>query len=453
MKNPVHREQTWSAGTLTYTRGGLGWLFFWLLWGDFAWAMRDRVIPPVMQLLFKQYEVSDTMAGLLFTSFPITLGLLTGPFICYMSDRHRGKWGRRIPYIFVTTPFIVVSIIGMALSPWLGAYAQWLLGPGVSLNVSVLMFLAFFCLVFEFFCGTANMLYGSLVNDVAPPQVLGRFFGLFRAVSLIVGAVFSYWLFGHAEANYVWYFIGIGILYGAGFSMMCLNVKEGDYPEPPAIPQSSLKDRFLTAAGDYIKTGYGNSYYLWFFAVSILANLVNVPVNLYNVFYAKSLGMDMNVYGACLAASFVVSLCLAYPLGWLSDRFHPLRMVMVALAGYMLGMAWAFLFVCDAATFGVALMIHCVIGGSLFTVLLSLPQKLLPRDQFAQISSAGGTLGCLVSIVFAPALGMFLDFTDHAYRYTFAVAFIVTVLALMASLILHRKFMVLGGPENYQAPK
>ena len=119
----------------------------------------------------------------------------------------------------------------------------------------------------------------------------------------------------------------------------------------------------------------------------------------------------------------------------------------------MLGMAWAFLCVHDASTFGIALMVHSVIGGSLFTVLLSLPQKLLPRDQFAQISSAGGTIGCLVSIAFAPALGMFLDSTGHAYRYTFAVAFVVTLLALAASLVLHRKFMALGGPENYNAPR
>ncbi|MFA4943950.1 MAG: hypothetical protein WC789_04535 [Lentisphaeria bacterium] len=44
----------WSVGTLSYTRGGLLALFGWLLWGDFAWSMKERAIGPVGQLLRKK---------------------------------------------------------------------------------------------------------------------------------------------------------------------------------------------------------------------------------------------------------------------------------------------------------------------------------------------------------------------------------------------------------------
>ncbi len=44
-----------------------GWgimaLFVWLLWGDFAWSMRDRSIPPVITLLFKNYGSPDMLTA------------------------------------------------------------------------------------------------------------------------------------------------------------------------------------------------------------------------------------------------------------------------------------------------------------------------------------------------------------------------------------------------------
>ncbi len=97
-------------------------------------------------------------------------------------------------------------------------------------------------------------------------------------------------------------------------------------------------------------------------------------------------------------------------------------------------------------------MAHGVFSGCFFTVSLSLPQRLLPQNEFAQIVSTGGMIGCLVNIVFAPAMGVFLDLNDHAYRYTFCAGLLITVLALAANLVLHGKFLALGGPKNYVAP-
>ena len=55
----------WHIGTLTYTTAGLVVLFCWLLWGDFAWSMKDRSVGSVVQLLLLKYGISDFLAGLL----------------------------------------------------------------------------------------------------------------------------------------------------------------------------------------------------------------------------------------------------------------------------------------------------------------------------------------------------------------------------------------------------
>ena len=162
--------------------------------------------------------------------------------------------------------------------------------------------------------------------------------------------------------------------------------------------------------------------------------------------------MDLGYYGKCQTLTYVISLCLSYPLGALCDRFHPLRMVIATVAVHAVTMLWCGLRVGDQNSFAIALVVQSVVTGSFFTVTSSLGQRLLPRDKFASIGSAGGTIGCIVGIGFAPALGLLLDSSGHDYRITFFVSFVLAVLALWANLALHRRFMKLGGPDSYVAP-
>src|SRR5882724_12206607 len=97
MAAPVGRK-IWTVGTLAYTTGGLVILFCWLLSGDFAWAMKERSVMWVVQLLIKKFEASDMEAGLLIGTLPQILALVLTPIVSYRSDRHRGRWGRRIPF-------------------------------------------------------------------------------------------------------------------------------------------------------------------------------------------------------------------------------------------------------------------------------------------------------------------------------------------------------------------
>ena len=109
--------QSWKAGTLTYTFSGLLALFFWLLLGDFAWTLRDRSAMPTAQWYLQHLGVSNQLFGLLLSSLPAFIGLFLGPLISVKSDRHRGKWGRRIPFLLVTTLTAVLGMPGMGCEP------------------------------------------------------------------------------------------------------------------------------------------------------------------------------------------------------------------------------------------------------------------------------------------------------------------------------------------------
>lgn len=101
--------------------------------------MRDRSVGPMAQWYLKHLEVPNYLLALLISSFPALVGLILGPIISVKSDRHRGPRGRRIPFLLLTTPIAATAVLG------------------------------------------------GLVNDVVPRELLGHFYGLFRAVSLIDG--------------------------------------------------------------------------------------------------------------------------------------------------------------------------------------------------------------------------------------------------------------------------
>src|ERR1044072_9177219 len=118
----------WRVGTLSYGRGGLYALFAWLLWGDFAWQLKQRAAVPVAQLMLKQFGASDFLLSLLVGSLPSALGMIIGPVVSVRSDRHRGRRGRRIPFLLFSTPFIVLGMAGLAFTPAIGAWLDQALG-------------------------------------------------------------------------------------------------------------------------------------------------------------------------------------------------------------------------------------------------------------------------------------------------------------------------------------
>lgn len=435
-------------------------LFCWLLWGDAAWSMRERSVGPMAQWYLKHLEVSNLLFALLISTFPAAIGLLLGPIISLKSDRHRGKRGRRIPFLLVTTPIAAFAMIGIALCPMLGPKVdQWLVaGLDVSPGAQVCSLICFgvFWAAFEFATVTTYSVFSGLINDVVPRELLGRFYGLFRAVSLIDGMIFNYWLIGKVDTHFTVILVILGVFYGAGFMWMCYKVREGAYPPPS--PRSPTADRGLAAgwmggARTYFSECYSRPYYLGVFVFITLSTLTFVPVNTFMIPYARSLGMNMETYGKCLALSYLISLGLAYFLGWLADVFHPLRVTFATLAGYAAVAAWGALFARDANSFGVAVVLHCVLSGCYFTCVASLAQRLYPNTRFAQFSSAGGIIAALANMVAAPLIGIMIDQGGGAYQHTFTVGVVLAGAALLVGVYVHRRFMLLGGPSGYAAPE
>lgn len=445
--------KTWQTGTLTYTKGGLAVLFGWLLWGDFAWAIRDRSAIPIMQILLKKFEVSDTVAAIMIGTLPASFALVIAPIVSYLSDRHRGPRGRRIPYLIFSAPLGALALVGLGLSPMFGEMLHRTLGqhsPG--LYPSIVLVLAVWWTVFDFAITITNAVFTALINDVVPAPVIGRFYGLFRAVSLLVGMGFNFWLIRHAEHHSMWIFLAVGVIYGIGVTSMCYRVREGQYPPPPPATGKAGAAAFFAGAAGYFRTCFTKRYYLWFFAAYNIALLAPTPFNLFSVFYAKSVGMSMATYGKIIVVTYGISLVLTYVLGSMADRFHPLRVGMVTIGLYGAVALCGGLFAHNASTYGWALLLHGVLSGAYFTGAAALGQRLLPQATFAEFMSANGIIGGLLNVLMPPVLGYVLDLSHHDYSLTLLSGGVIALLALACLAVVHRYWQRLGGQTSFTPP-
>lgn len=450
---PAKTPKIWRVGTLTYTTGALVVLFCWMLWGDFAWQLKERAAPPVVQLMLRKFQASDFLTGLFLLSLPAAVTVLLAPIISYRSDRHRGRWGRRIPYLLITSPIATAAMCGLAFSPWIGTWIHTEMGWAPDkLNLTIITVLGLSWTLFEFATVAANAVFGGLINDVVPHELIGRFFGMFRAVSLFTGMLFNYFLIGHAKEYFMPILSGIGILYGVGVVLMCLMVKEGDYP-PPEPVQDGKGGHLLAAIKSYGRDCFSHAYYWWVFAAMALSAMCFVPINLFSVYAAESFGMTMTTYGRYIVVTYACSLVLAYPLGWMADRFHATRMGIGALAVYGIIMGAGYFWISGPETFGAVFFAHVVLSGCYFTGTAALGQMLFPKLKFAQFAAAGGILLSVCNVAFGPILGVLLDLLGHDYRYTFGLSSLMAFIALLLSLVVYYRFMAIGGPKHYVAPE
>ena len=143
-------------------------------------------------------------------------------------------------------------MIGLGLTPPLAA---WMHGQFPHQNETVIAVSCFgvFWAAFEFAALTGQTVFGGLINDVVPPLLMGRFYGMFRAVSLIAGMLFNDKIMGKVPGDYTLILLVIGVFYGVAFLCVCLKIREGEYPPPP--PAAVLPRRSAAGTAGAARSG------------------------------------------------------------------------------------------------------------------------------------------------------------------------------------------------------
>ena len=452
---------TYSVGTLHYTKRTLMIVFCWVLWGDFVFCIMENIFPRILRLyMLKEVHASNTSVIWMASIIPQILGVLVCPAVSFRSDRCRSKWGRRIPYIFFTAPFLCLFLAGLGFTPQIAEYLQnaaFVQKLGISPMTATLGVIGFLTVGFCFFNEFVNSIYWYLFADVVPKAFMGRFLGLFRVVSSLGGMAFNYFVFPYSLTHMQWAYGGVALLYLVGFSLMCLKVKEGQYPPVTDVTEHTSVWAQIKI---YMKECFSHPIYIFIFLGTGLWGVSGVVTVGADYLATDALHISMTDIGMVLGIAGWGGLLLQYPCGWLSDRFGPIRLTLVSVVLTAALNFAQFFFLHGLPSYitfiGLGLVVGSLFGAASMPMLIAL----MPESKFGQFCSANGTFRSLVIIAFAPLGAWWLDrVTQHNnpalvdnYRYAFLWVGVCYVLYAITLMVVIKHWQKRGGVHGYVPP-
>jgi maltose/moltooligosaccharide transporter len=450
-KCAVDDNLRFSVGTLAYSRAGLVTLFSWLLGGAFILNVMENVMPSLLPLVLRDNGASNKAVGFIVSSLYMLANAIASPVIGYKSDRFRSRWGRRRPFILFTTPFVVVLL---ALIPFAPAITRALGGVGLldsffkNSPVTILVAVsAILVAAFQVFNMFVSSVYYYLVVDVVPEAFIARFYGLFQIFAYSGLFVFQYFIFGMAKTHMHEIFVGIALLYGIFITLVCLKVKEGEYPP---LKKEDKSDCWWSGIRTYAGECFGHTIYwgvFFVYGVYIWSNVSNV----FLVFlFRDQMGLTLDQIGKVNAYVGVFSMIIIYPLGILIDRLGSHKSLIAGMICYCVIRLASFFFIHG---YWSLLMWHFLwmIPFSLLNLsLLKWTVDLYPRKLYGQFGSAGAMVSSGGAILLGPICGYFFDLI-HDYRYALLWPLGFQMVGILVALMVYRKWKALGGEEGYQS--
>lgn len=464
-------RKIYRAGTLKYTTGGILILLFWLVWGEFFWIVLDQNLPGIMPLKLKELGASDTINAVINKSLAYAIIFVLAPIVSVWSDRYRSRLGRRIPFLLWSTPFVGACLILIGLYRQLtdlvtgGADTAVVFGMTLSADAVSVWIIAFLIVGFDFANIFANTIYYYLFNDVVPQVFMSRFMSIFRMAGILSGMVYNKLIFPHTMEHFQMVFVLAGICYIAGFSLMCIFVKEGEYP-PPEEAQGH-KPGFVSTARTFFRECFTHRFY-WYLFLMYTFQYVSFQAGVFAILRnTRSLGLSLQQLGDVGFYAGFVTLALLFPAGWLADKFHPVRVYLVTSFVMFFFVSaqcvWVFkdfgpegnFWLYAGLTFGF-LPIVTLQGAAEAPLLM----KLLPKAKYGQFASANAMVRAFAVILAGALSGVFFDMLDTVFHlgdwryryYTVWWAFFMIPMLFFLTL-LYRQWKLLGGPEHFQPPE
>ena len=459
------KEKTYHCGTLTYTKVGLFVLFAWLLWGDFCFTMMEAVVPSILPLKLKDLGCSNWLMGLILTTAPGILNMTVCPYVSFKSDRYRSRWGRRIPFIIWTMPFLCASLALMGLGDdicgLLQKHSEYL--RHFTPATITIVLIAVFLIMFQFFNMFVGSVFWYLFNDVVPAQFLARFMGLFGIIGTGAGALYNYFIFQYAQSHMREIFIGAALLYLIGFGMACLMIKEGEYPPPEG--ENVKSGRGLKGIMTFFQESFSHKFY-WFRFLSTSFAAAAGTIYTFAIFFNLEMGLSLDQVGKISAISSIAMMAAMYCMAIFVDRWHPLRIcvygAVFGVLGNFMSMVWIFVTIPGNYFFWLNLsnvLIGTFLGALVAVATFPSDMRIFPQSRFGQFCSAQAMLQSAFTVIAGILAGLFIDVvrnlchgSDYAYRFIFLWITVFAGISAIFRVMLYIEWHRLGGDKHFHPP-
>ncbi len=358
---------------------------------SFMWNSLHPIILPAVLLNFVPEARKNTYLGLL-TFVGLVIAMIVQPLTGALSDRWQSRWGRRRPLILIGT---LVDFVFLALLAWSGG----------------LVWLAIGYIGLQFSSNTAHGPLQGLLPDRVPREQLGAASGLKNFLDM-GGLVVASLLAGRLLDPEARHPVGImavvmGVLaVSAAITLLGTPetpTRQDDTPEREGGSQPASTDQ--TALKDLLQIDFrANAAFWWLIGTRFTFLLGIYGIQSFTQYYLRDVLKVANPAqqtGDLLAAITLALVACAVAGGWLSDRFGP-RPMMVVAGG--LGAVGCLLLLL-ARTPTILIAFGSVLGAGIGLFLTSnwaLANQLAPGDQagkylgLTNLATAGaGALGRL----------------------------------------------------------
>jgi len=268
-----------------------------------GWNLSVQLVTPLMAVRLLDLGVRENIQGSISAGNFVAISFLVMLF-SWISDHTISRFGRRKPYLFIAAPFIIAAVVLFPLVA--AANTVWLL---LVMQVIYLLFM-----------DLKNSTFALIQVDCMPRVILARTFAALNIVGGLVGFVVNRNA-GKLIALGEWVPYAV-----AGGVMFITTVAASMVKEPPIYnprkeafkPWSTFKvaaqDKriFVLIVGMALMMGWMVTYnqWLWFWS-------------------KESLGLSRGAVFEAISWAGLLNVVLAYPLGWVIDRYGGLRVVVV----------------------------------------------------------------------------------------------------------------------------
>ena len=451
MKTPA---AIYEIGTLRYTLPKLILICFWILCAYLAIdLLAYKMVPTLMPVLLDRHHLSSTEIALILSSIPAIVNTVLCPLVSTLSDKTRTRWGRRIPYLALSAPFIVGFMILIAFEPEITGLLHRTLFPASSCDRIGFWVLAILMTLYIITFQIPGSIVYYVVADVVPKRFIGTFMGSSAFFGTGLAFVFNCFVLDRAVEDPKFWFILIGVLYLLIYFLLCCFVREGQYP--PVDDRIETKAALPVKVKEYIalyfRECYSHRIYVMLFLTAGLTQASTVCRGMFNLLFAlKDLNMTPAEFGHTMAIGALVSAVIILPMGKIMDIVHPLRVYFFSGLIVIAMNLWGYFFVYDAQSFmivGIAIVLTYAIQTLSGIPLLI---ALVPPEQYGQFCSANSMVNSGIMIIASFLGGYCTDF--FGYRMIFIWDFLLTIAATGTLLVVWRDWRKFGGSRNYVPP-
>jgi MFS family permease len=264
---------------------------------------------------------------------------------------------------------------------------------------------------------------------------------LMKLAFALAGFLFNFYLMRYAKDYSHWIYTGIGLLFLLGFCILCLMVKEGQYPEPEVLTKSNdpMLVRALSWLKGYFKDSFGILFFTMLFLGTALHQVSTACRSIFNLLFAtKDLGLTEGQFGQIMGIGSLISLAVIFICGMLMNKLKAIRIYIGS--GYLIIALniFGYFFVKDYITFYIVGVLIVIIYSIQNLCNVPMFADLFPKNKFGQFSSANAMINSLLMIVANFGGGLAIDY--FGYRFIFIWDTIFTSLATIILLYVYFKW-------------